>query len=309
MAGVRRGRVGYGLVLLGMAVFIRAVTGLHAEEAGEATPKPGIEPARKANGQETRRWLELCWGHAKDYEISPEARPDRKFRLLPDPLFGHAAPSRGSDDIGAVYLWVDTDARPAVIGTVFGWSIGGGFRGFTHEFHSLDSGPITGVWRQKDRWKTSGPGLTWKSAPEASTPATAVALRVRQMRDLAQRFQAYSIDQKGGRWELRLIPRPVYQYELKDQTSALGGALFLFCLDTNTDVILALEARRSGDNLRWHYGCASFADWELHVQFDRTEVWSDPAYWQAARSSHDLHWVRRVEDARLPEPSAGGSSR
>jgi hypothetical protein len=84
-----------------------------------------------------KAWLKVCTRHAAEYWICPADKPEQPFKLLPQPVFRHSAPSRGSDDIGAVYLWVWDDGRPAVIGTIFAWSIGGGFRDSTHEFHSL----------------------------------------------------------------------------------------------------------------------------------------------------------------------------
>jgi hypothetical protein len=98
-----------------------------------------------------------------------------------------------------------------------------------------------------------------------------------------------------------LIPKPFYSYEIKDGDATLGGALFAICQDTNTDVILCIEARRIDANYRWHYACASFADWELHVQLDDVEVWSDPSDRQASRGPTDVHWVKTIRRIKLPE--------
>ncbi len=210
-----------------------------------------------------KAWLSIFAEQALDYRLSPAARPEEKFKRLPKPVFGHSAPSRGGDDLGAVWLWVDSDGRPAVIGTIFGWSAGGGYREVTHEFHSLASEPISGTWRQAPRWLPGKAGIVWKPIPRAPTPAESPQKRLLQMRQLATRFKAHSIDPQGSRWQLRLIPRPVYTYQLPRGSVTLAGALFLFCQDTNTDVILSIEARRTDKAYQWYYGCASFADWQL----------------------------------------------
>jgi len=272
----------------------------------------GFAPADSDAGSEAIRrkaWLNIFARQAVDYRLSPAARPGEKFKLLPNPIFRHSAPSRGSDDLGAVWLWVYPDGRPAVIGTIFGWSVGGGYREVTHEFHSLAPEPITGTWRQAPRWLPGKAGLVWKPIPKAPTPAESPRKRLLQLRQLASRFQAYSINPQGSRWQLRLIPRPVYNYQLPDGSDTLSGALFLICQDTNTDVILSIEARRVGKAYQWCYGCASFADWQLHVLIDDTEVWTDPDWLHASRSPRDVHWVRRSARVKLPNkiesPAAG----
>lgn len=271
---------------------------------------PGAQPSvRDSEAEEGKAWLEFFTSQAREYEIFPTDDSEEKFRLLPHPVFRHAAPSRGNDDIGAVYLWVQDDGRPAVIGAIFGWSVGDGFRQVVHEIHSLAAVPVTGVWRNRDRWTPRKAGIDWKLVSDAPTPARSSVERLRQMKFLARRFGAYSIDWRGDRWELRLVPTPLYKYELKADGSVLAGALFAICQDTNTDVLLWIEARRVEDVFRWHYGCASFADWELHVELDDIEVWTDPNAVKVRRGQSNVHWVRKIGRIKPPEdtkvPSVG----
>ena len=123
-------------------------------------------PAPAGNdAQLVKDWLRVCKAHVDDYVISPADKPDEKFKMLTDPVFRHTQPVRG-DDIGAVWLWVQEDGRPAAIGTVFAYSSGvggGGYRFVVHEFHSMLDRPLVAMWRGKPQWSTDRAGLGMES--------------------------------------------------------------------------------------------------------------------------------------------------
>ena len=114
-------------------------------------------------------WLKVSLDHAKAYHITPQGQPDASFKLLPKPIFRHSQPVRG-DDIGAVYLWVSDDGRPAVIGTVFAYSAGEGARWVAHEVHSLSDQPLTARWQEETIWAPDRRGVDWRPIPEAPSP-------------------------------------------------------------------------------------------------------------------------------------------
>ncbi len=249
----------------------------------------------------TEAWLKVCASHATDYEIYPAGKPEDKLELLPQPVFRHSQPVRG-DDIGAVWIWVQKDGRPAVVGTVFAYSGGaggGGYRWVAHELHSLADVPLTADWRGRRQWAPAKPGIEWKPIPDAPEPSETGTARLRQMRTLARRFRAHSVDSQRGRWELRLIAKPVHAYELNDPDSTLGGAWFTFCQGTDPEIFLGLEARKSRDGYRWHYGCAAFSDYGLYVRLDEVEVWSIPTATPSRTGPH--WWHGQVERTKLRE--------
>lgn len=245
-------------------------------------------------------WLKVCTDRAKDYRIHPAGTADEEFRLLPGAVFYHNQPVRG-DDIGAVYVWVQRDGRPAVIGAIFGFStssIKDGSRTVFHEMHSLADVPLTAVWH--GRATTIEAHFGWKPIPDAPALGETATQRLRQMRLLSRRFAGHSIDGRGRRWELRLIPRPLYDYEIKGNELVLGGALFAFCQGTDTEIILAVEARQTADGQRWHYGCADFSDYGLYMRFDDAEVWKSPRPFQSG-----LKWTSKFYRISLPEDDNG----
>jgi hypothetical protein len=258
------------------------------------------DPANAAaSAQEIEKaWMKVFSKHAQDYQVYPANKPDQPFKFVAQPVFRHDAPSRNSDDIGGVWVWTDADGRPVVIGTVFGWSAGDGSRSVLHEFHTLSTEPIEAVWRNRDRW-VPAEGVSFKPLPEAPVPdASASKLRL-QMRQIARRFSAYTIDHSDRRWQLRLVPAPVYQWDADETSERLGGAIFVICQDTNTDVVVCIEARTTPEGPKFFYACASFADWEAHAELDGKEVWFAARGAAASRNSKSPHWVRPVSPERL----------
>jgi hypothetical protein len=269
--------------------------------AGVGQSQPEADTAKLV-----KAWLGVCKGHAEAYVISPADKPAEKLRMLPDPVFRHTQPVRG-DDIGAVWLWVREDGRPAAVGTVFAFSGGaggGGYRWMAHEFHSLLDQPLLALWRGKKQWAPAKPGLEWKPIPGSPAPAGyplgAPAQRGRQMTELARQFQAHEIDKRNSRWELRLVAKPVYRYELKKTDAALDGAMFVFCQGTDPEIFLLMEARPTAEGPRWFYACATFSDYEVHVRHRETEVWVDQIAPYEDRAA--AHWLQGyIEKTRLSE--------
>ena len=78
---------------------------------------------------------------------------------------------------------------------------------------------------------------------------------------------------KEARVELRLQPRPFFEYEATDAKNPwLGGSLFSLAHGTDTEIVVWLEARREGVTSRWHYALVRMSDLELAPRLDEKEV-------------------------------------
>ena len=242
-------------------------------------------------------WLKVSLKHAQDYVIYPQDQPSKPYTMLPQAVFRHSQPVRG-DDIGAVYLWVDADQRPAVIGTTFAFTMEADRRWVVHEFHSLASEPLMSKWRGESRWQTKRAGLDWKPVPNAPRADASPTVRSRQVRDIARRFSANSIDEKESRWELRLLAKPIHQFEIDKPAAVSCGSLFVFCQGTDPELVLAIEAQKGTDGYLWHYAVASFTDYGLSLQLDSKEAWT-----AAPKSAgpDQPHYAEGVGAERLPE--------
>lgn len=251
-------------------------------------------------------WLKVSLDHAKAYRITPQSQPDAAFKLLPKPIFRHSQPVRG-DDIGAVYLWVNAGGHPEVIGTVFAYSAGGGARWVAHEVHSLSDQPLTARWEEKIIWAPEEKGVQWQPIPQAPAPAATPAQRLIQMRALARRFRAASMEAEDKHWQLRLVPNPVYRNESKPSAESLDSAVFLFCQGTDPEIVLLLEARKNDKTKGFHWQCAfaAFSDYALRAELDGREIWKVGRY--PHRNNKGPHWLNgQFRLARLPEATQPG---
>jgi hypothetical protein len=95
------------------------------------------------------------------------------------------------------------------------------------------------------------------------------------MRKLAQEFTGHETDDDGKRWDLRLLPAPLYRYPAA-KTGVVDGALFTLVSTAGTDpeVLLLIEAKEEKGKIHWEYACGRFSDRNLYVQRNDKEVWS-----------------------------------
>ncbi len=86
----------------------------------------------------------------------------------------------------------------------------------------------------------------------------------------------------SDREELRLLPRPLYRYDLKDSQAAnptlQDGALFGFVMGTDPEVVLLLEAVSRDGRSVWQYAFARATSGGLEAKLDGKVVWVAEKY-------------------------------
>lgn len=210
---------------------------------------------------------------AKSYSLAVESAPDKPLELKKEPVFEWLNAARG-DTQGAIFLWLH-DGRPAALACIFSHPharLPG--RQIRHELHALDPEKLLVKRDEYNQWKPRA-GLARKDLPDAGEPAATPGARLLQMRRLAQEFSGHSVDRDGQRWQLRLLPTPLYRYPTA-KTAVIDGALFALMSSAGTDpeVLLLIEAKKSQGKLHWEYAFGRFSDFELHVQRKDKEVFS-----------------------------------
>jgi hypothetical protein len=198
---------------------------------------------------------------------------------------------------GVCFLWL-RDGRPAALGCIFSQPeprLSG--RKVIHELHALDTEKLL-VSRPNslNEWKPQA-GLERKELTDAGAPAATAPARLVQMRRIAQGFTGYLIERGGKRYDLRLLPAPLYRYP-PARAGVVDGALFTLVSTEGTDpeVLLLLEAREESGRTRWEYACGRFSNRDLHVQRNDREVWSS-VMGETNTPSHDpLHLYRLYGD-------------
>jgi hypothetical protein len=221
----------------------------------------------------SKQMLPIYVKEVEAYSLAVESAPDQPLELKKDPVFEWLNPARSAQQ-GAVFLWL-RNGRPAALGCIFSHphaKLPG--RQIMHELHALDSEKLVVKRDEYNQWKPQA-GLARSELPDAAAPATAPGARLLQMRRLAQEFTGYSVDRDAKRWELRLLPTPLYRYP-SAKAGVLDGALFALMSSAGTDpeVLLVIEAKDVGRKTRWEYACGRFSDWELRVFRKEKEVFA-----------------------------------
>ena len=260
----------------------------------------GLVTAGQAQTQEkdvnTRPWAVIARRHAMAAKVYPTADPAHPFAMLKDPVL-HRSQEVQSSSKGSVFVWVEPSGRPAAICDVFLFENGPERYRLNNEWHSLSAYSLRAESSHGPLFNATGPGLEWKPIPDAPAPADKPPGRDRQARRLAERFSADLIDRKKERFRLRLLTTPLHRHDTIDSPVSRGGALFAFCQQTDPELLLLIEARKSGVGYRWEYAAAGFSDMDLYLLLDGHEVWRDAPAFSSGRGVHSGGMVRVVETA------------
>jgi hypothetical protein len=143
-----------------------------------------------------------------------------------------------------------------------------------HEFHAIGAVQLYPVLRDSDHEWLPRAAVPLLPLPDTPAPEAMAKGRARQMRDLAREFTAHTVDDRDVRWQLRLLSRPLYRYEMAGD-DLIEGAVFAFVSDAGTDpeIILVLEAVQEGGKRMWRYRTVRLSISSLYVQFKGKEVW------------------------------------
>ena len=215
---------------------------------------------------------------ARSYRMTAQSVPDEPLTLHEPPVLRWTQPVRGGDD-GALYVWLK-DGEPAVVGTMFCWPHADGYRVVVNEFHSLLSEPLTAVRDGRVAWTPDEAGIAWRPFESAPAPGGTAAQRLLQMRRLANRFRGENLDDDSRQtWKLRLLPQPLYRFDLSQQreeskTTALDGALFTLASGTDPEILILIAARATDEGDRWTWAVARFSDRPLTAWLDEEKIWS-----------------------------------
>lgn len=142
------------------------------------------------------------------------------------------------------------------------------------------------------KWTPETTQVSFKKITDAAAPAERESARLRQLKDLARRFDAHEFwDPDNSRFELRLLVQPVHRYH--DAKAGIhDGAAFVLAHGTNPEIVLLIEAQ--GETLEkaaWHYGFARVGSAEMHVALDGKEVWKQNRTPGVAGRSIDPYWL------------------
>lgn len=200
-------------------------------------------------------------------------RGETQLELLPSPLLFYTNPVRTNDQHGAIFLWTDK-GRPAVFGSI--WSAINRqtptSRNVTHEWHSLiESDNARALRGDQTLWTSAEPGIAWQTLAGTPAPAQTRAARLVQMRALSRRLApTITVEEES---ELRLMPQPLYRYPT-ETPGVIDGALLVYCMATDPELIMLIEAREEKSGPAYYVAIARFGNLAMTVKDGERTVWS-----------------------------------
>jgi hypothetical protein len=221
-----------------------------------AQPPPAVEDARK-----------YVIESGKDGAI---------LQLNEKSLFNWTNPVR-QQERGAIYVWLH-DGRPLAIGSLFTYEINGKVHD-KHEFHSLATGPLRATFDGTLAWAPQQAGINWHDFEQAPAPANGHVARLLQMRQLSRNFRAELVDLQDQKNQLRLAPRPLFEYSAP-KAGIVDGVIFSFVVATDPEVLLLVEAfdedRDGTRKTGFRYAFARFHYWYVAAFEGDRKVWEVP---------------------------------
>jgi hypothetical protein len=211
------------------------------------------------------------------YDVLPDA--DAKTPLRPQAVLRWRNVVRGQKWEDILVVWAH-DGRPVAMASIFPWN-----GSMSHEFDSLSrDSKVVARENGKVIWSPATAGVEFKDMPGSPKPAKTPAERLRQMKAIAERFQARMLGHAkddSQQEELRLLPRPLYRYEIKEpkddknaNPKVHDGALFGYAMGTDPEVVLVLEAVGPAGPDAWQYAFVRSTSSGLRVKLDNDIVWT-----------------------------------
>ncbi len=248
-----------------------------------ALPAAAQDQPQAGQPKSFREWMDAAIDQVEVFADAQAKTPAKPLVAL-----RWANNARGSED-GLTLLYI-FEGRPLATACLFPWE-----KKLIHDCEALSRlestgrGKIVAHYAGNVVWHPQTSGVVFASIPDAPAPESTPAARLRQMKSLAEQFQSSMLGWKADstdREELRLLPRPLYRYEPRDDPAAkhavIDGAVFAFVMGTDPESLLLIEAVREGDKSRWEYGFARRTSGELEGRHQGNVVWHADRYPQTS---------------------------
>jgi hypothetical protein len=255
-----------------------------AEVASEAAD-PLVKRIEKAVTQYEVRWM------ADEKPMTPKTAS--RWRNV----------ERGQEAVALLVFWT-RGGRPAAQASIYPWQ-----GNLIHEFTSLSSADAVGAFDDGTQiWLSRKDGVTFRDFIDAPEPADTPNARLRQMKLLAEKFEAVLTGWRADnsdRETLRLLSKELYRYDeeaLRQAGSSVrDGAVFGFVQGTDPEVTLLVQAETVGGKLSWRYACARATSGGLEVKLDDKIVWTVERNYQLINPSGETFVMRSPLEAPADE--------
>ena len=224
--------------------------------------------------------------------VDPEDDSVMPAKMSPMPLMRWAT-RQGSTFDGIIVAYARKPAeRPVVLGHYQAHHDGKEFA----EFSAVQRRPFELIRDADTRWMPAKRYGQFQDFAREVTPADQPAARLRQMQELAARFQivdAFGWAEKDiVNHQLHIVSKPVHRYGGDGDT--IDGAIFFAQLVTDPEAAIFIEAYRQDGKKKWRYRLCELSIYELTAKLDGQVVWKKPRelIFADATSSHYAGPVR-----------------
>src|SRR5262249_16936974 len=179
-------------------------------------------------------------------------------------------------EMATLWVWQD-DGRPVALGKVEVYQRRDGPK-WLYCFASASTGLVDSKWPDGRRFEARKPGIEWTKL-DGPAPQETAAGRLRQMKELFQRFSATARDDVlKTSDELRPLARPLHEYSSPKQGVVQGILCGFTANGTNPDVLISLEAVGKAEDKKppqsWRYGGICMTASGVSVKLGKAEVFT-----------------------------------
>jgi hypothetical protein len=279
------------------------------EAAVAATSRPGTGPDTAPAPIRERKVDEMTQVVESMAAYRGTERTARPLPMRPEPLKRWSDPANNVSD-AAIWAWGER-GRPLALVLIerFGKPGSDDFRltrgielvSLANEplelegsdnVRARDAGTVADSKRlmtEEIHWKPKPPGLTFRDVPHAPRPAQTAPDRLVQLNDLAKRFSA--VAHPGRTSKLELLPEPADRYS-DAKAGQIDGAIFLFAIGDNPEVIVLLEAQGPApEQASWRYAIARGTAAPFEVAIDGEQVFTARYHSDKINSPNGSYYV------------------
>ncbi|VTR96178.1 Uncharacterized protein OS=Planctomyces maris DSM 8797 GN=PM8797T_23941 PE=4 SV=1 [Gemmata massiliana] len=199
-----------------------------------------------------------------------------KATVRPEPIMKYTDVPR-QIEMATLWVWQD-EGRPIALGKVEAYERKEGTK-WLYCFASASVRAVDGKWPDGHRFQARQDAISWATLKDPAPHETAAG-RLRQMKDLFQRFTATTRDdQLKTSDELRPLARPLHEYTAPKHGVTQGILCGFAANGTNPDVVIVLEATDPNDKgvpKAWRYAVIGMTASGISVKLDKTEVFTRP---------------------------------
>ncbi|MCC9603241.1 hypothetical protein LOC67_22050 [Stieleria sp. JC731] len=225
------------------------------------------EPPSMKESDDAR--LEFMQQSGAAYEVKDASGDPIKF--IERPVLRWTNPVSGVHD-GGLFFWANREGRPVAAAQVF--LIPKSERLWLHEFQSLGTAPMTFSHNGRKAWTPNKPGIEFKPIANDVAPRASTAMRLLQMRRIAQRFSVGDDFEGTSEYQLELMSKPLYRYKTEN---VVDGAVFVFAHGTDPELFVLIEARKGDEEQpQWYVALAPMTSYALEARLDEKPYWSVP---------------------------------